>query len=63
MHNETQPVTRAVQKIFFPEPVDPFGKASGRHLLKMGRSQLVRLLELTQGNLAYFSCLSPKPAI
>jgi len=29
MHNETQPVTRALQKIFFPDPVDPFGVAFG----------------------------------
>jgi hypothetical protein len=41
----------------FPDPVDPFGKASGRNLLTMGLSRLNQLLELTQGGFDLFSLL------
>jgi putative component of membrane protein insertase Oxa1/YidC/SpoIIIJ protein YidD len=39
----------------FLDPVDPLGKASGRNLLTMGLSRLVRLLEFTQGGFDLFS--------
>jgi hypothetical protein len=52
-----------LQKHFFPEPVDPFGKGSGRNPLTMGLFHLVRLLEYARGEFGLFTCLSTKPAI
>jgi hypothetical protein len=43
-----------LQKFFFPDPVDPFGKTSGRNLLTIGLSRLVRLLEFTQREFELF---------
>jgi hypothetical protein len=40
-------MTRQLQKISFPDPVDPFGKASGRNLLTMALSPSVHILEFT----------------
>jgi hypothetical protein len=40
-------ITPPVAKISLPDPVDPFGKASGRHLLTMALSLLVHLPEFT----------------
>jgi len=39
--------TRQLQKFSLPDPVDPFGKASGRDLLTMASSLLVHLPEFT----------------
>jgi hypothetical protein len=39
--------TRPLQKSFFLDLVDPFGKASGRNLLTMASSLLVHLPEFT----------------
>jgi hypothetical protein len=47
-------ITRQLQKLFLPDPVDPFGKASGRNLLTIGLSHLVRLLEITQSEFELF---------
>ena len=44
-----------LQKFSIPDPVDPFGKASGRNLLTMGQLPLVRLLEFTQGEFGLFT--------
>jgi len=38
---------RQLQKNSFLDPVDPFGKASGRYLLTMALSLLIHLLEFT----------------
>jgi hypothetical protein len=39
--------THQLQKFSFPDPIDPFRKASGRYLLTMALSLLVHLLEFT----------------
>ena len=44
-----------MQKFFIPDPVDPFGKASGRNLLMMGQLPLVWLLEFTQDEFGLFT--------
>jgi hypothetical protein len=54
MSNQHVLFTRQLQKFFFPDPVDPFGKASGWNLLTLGLSRLVRLLESTQGEFDLF---------
>jgi hypothetical protein len=40
-------LSRQLQKISLPDPVDPFGKASGRDLLTMALSILVHFPEFT----------------
>jgi hypothetical protein len=48
-------MTSQLQKFSIPDPVDPFGKGSGRNLLTIARLPLGRLLEFTRGEFGLYT--------
>jgi hypothetical protein len=53
MQMDFRKVYPPVEKFRFPEPVDPFGKASGRNLLTLGQLRVFYLTEFTEGEFGY----------